>query len=105
VQYQLPINIAILDNHFLGMVRQWQELFNNKRYSQVELPDTPDFVKLAEAYGAEGYRVKRVEDIRPTLEKAIASPKPVVIDFVVAREENVFPMVPAGGVLTKMIGG
>lgn len=105
IQYGLPINIAILNNRFLGMVRQWQELFHGKRYSQTELADTPDFVKLAEAYGAEGYRVRRMEEVRPTLERAISSPKPVIIDFVIDREENVFPMVPPGESLTKMMGG
>lgn len=105
VQFQLPINIAILNNRYLGMVRQWQELFYEKRYSQTDLTGAPDFVKLAEAYGAEGIRVTRVEEVRPVLERAIASPKPVVIDFVIAREENVFPMVPPGGSLTKMLGG
>jgi len=104
VQYNLPINVAILNNRFLGMVRQWQELFNNKRYSQTEFPDIPDFVKLAEAYGAAGMRVTRPEEVRPALERAIATPKPVIIDFVIAREENVFPMVPAGESLTKMVG-
>lgn len=105
VQFRLPINIAILNNRYLGMVRQWQELFHGRRYSQTDLADTPDFVKLAEAYGAEGIRVTRAEEVRPALERAIASPKPVVIDFVIAREENVFPMVPPGESLTKMLGG
>jgi len=105
VQFQLPINIAILNNRYLGMVRQWQELFHGKRYSQTDLVETPDFVKLAEAYGAVGIRVTRDEEMRPALERAIASPKPVVIDFVVAREENVFPMVPPGEPITKMLGG
>lgn len=105
VQFRLPINIAILNNRYLGMVRQWQELFHGRRYSQTDLADTPDFVKLAEAYGAEGIRVTRAEEVRPALEQAIASPKPVVIDFVIAREENVFPMVPPGESLTKMLGG
>jgi len=103
VNYELPINVAILDNGVLGMVRQWQELFYNRRYSQTELSN-PDFVKLAEAYGAEGIRVTKPIEVAPALEQAIRSSKPVMIDFVVDREENVMPMVPPGGSLGKMLG-
>ena len=106
VAYNLPVKVAILNNGYLGMVRQWQELMWNRRYSQTDLNvGTPDFVKLAEAYGALGLRVTHPEEVRPALEQAIATPKPVVIDFVVAREENVFPFVPPGEPLTKMVGG
>jgi len=106
VAYQLPIKIAILNNGYLGMVRQWQQLFYGNRYSQTDLMAVnPDFVKLAEAYGAVGLRVERPEEVRPVLEKAIATPGPVLIDFVVDREENVFPMVPPGGSLENMMGG
>ncbi|MGD0153590.1 MAG: biosynthetic-type acetolactate synthase large subunit [Thermacetogeniaceae bacterium] len=106
VQYKLPIKVAIINNGYLGMVRQWQELMWNHRYSQTDINvGTPDFVKLAEAYGAVGLRATRPEEVRPVLEQAIATPKTVVIDFVVAREENVFPFVPPGAPLTKMIGG
>jgi acetolactate synthase-1/2/3 large subunit len=106
VSYGLPINVAILNNGYLGMVRQWQELMFDRRYSQTDIKvGTPDFVKLAEAYGALGLRVTRAEDVRPALEQAIATPKTVVIDFVVAREENVYPFVPPGEPLTKMLGG
>ena len=106
VAYNLPVKVAILNNCYLGMVRQWQELMWNRRYSQTDLNvGTPDFVKLAEAYGALGLRATRPEEVRPALEQAIATPKPVVIDFVVAREENVFPFVPPGQPLTKMVGG
>jgi acetolactate synthase-1/2/3 large subunit len=106
VAYNLPVKVAILNNGYLGMVRQWQELMWNRRYSQTDLNvGTPDFVKLAEAYGALGLRATRPEEVRPALEQAIATPKPVVIDFVVAREENVFPFVPPGQPLTKMVGG
>jgi acetolactate synthase-1/2/3 large subunit len=106
VAYQLPIKIAILNNGFLGMVRQWQHLFYGGRYSQTDLMAVnPDFVKLAEAYGATGYRVDKPEEVRPILEKAINTPGPVLIDFVVDREENVFPMVPPGGSLENMMGG
>jgi len=105
VHYQLPVKVAILNNRYLGMVRQWQELFHEKRYSNTDLADTPDFVKLAEAFGAEGIRVTRTEEVRPALERALATPGPFVIDFMIAREENVFPMVPPGEPLTKMLGG
>lgn len=103
VNYELPINVAIMDNGFLGMVRQWQELFYNRRYSQTELSN-PDFVKLAEAYGAEGIRVTKRAEVAPALEQAIRSSKPVMIDFIVEREENVMPMVPPGESLNKMLG-
>ncbi len=103
VNYNLPINIAIINNGYLGMVRQWQELFYNRRYSQSELIN-PDFVKLAEAYGAEGIRVTTRDGVAPAIERAIRSGKPVMIDFVVDREDNVFPMVPPGGSLNKMLG-
>jgi acetolactate synthase-1/2/3 large subunit len=106
VSCNLPVKVAILNNSYLGMVRQWQELMWNRRYSQTDLNvGTPDFVKLAEAYGALGLRATRPEEVRPVLEQAIATPKPVLIDFVVAREENVFPFVPPGQPLTKMVGG
>lgn len=103
VNYGLPVNVAILNNGFLGMVRQWQELFWNRRYSHTELFN-PDFVKLAEAYGAEGLRVEKHSQLAPALEQAIASSKPVMMDFVIEREENVLPMVPPGGTLNNMLG-
>lgn len=106
VTYKLPIKIAILNNGYLGMVRQWQELFYGHRYSQTDLAGaSPDFVKLAEAYGAAGIRVTRPEEVRPALEKAIAIQGPVIIDFVVDREENVFPMIPPGGSINDMLWG
>lgn len=103
VNYELPINIAVMDNGFLGMVRQWQELFYDRRYSHTKLFN-PDFVKLAEAYGAEGFRVTKRAEIGPVLEQAIRSNKPVMIDFMVESEENVLPMVPPGGSISKMLG-
>ncbi|MFH1097543.1 MAG: biosynthetic-type acetolactate synthase large subunit [Candidatus Desantisbacteria bacterium] len=105
IQYNLPVNVAILNNHNLGMVRQWQELFFNKRYSYTSMTVQPDFVKVAEAYGAEGIRVETEEEVVPALKRAISSKKPVVLDFWVEEEENVFPMVPAGASLTQMIEG
>ncbi|MCR4419580.1 MAG: biosynthetic-type acetolactate synthase large subunit [Clostridia bacterium] len=105
-QYQLPIKICLLNNGYLGMVRQWQELFYEHRYSQVDISQGgPDYVKLAEAYGITARRVTRPEEVRPALEAALSEPKPYLLDFVVDREENVFPMVPPGGSLDQMLGG
>ncbi|MBM4044703.1 MAG: biosynthetic-type acetolactate synthase large subunit [Planctomycetes bacterium] len=105
VVHKLPVRVAILNNGFLGMVRQWQELFYKKRYSHTRLNGNPDFVKVAEAYGATGLRVTKKEDVRPTIEKALKTPGPVIMDFHVDPEENVFPMVPAGQAIHRMIGG
>ena len=103
VQYQLPIKVAILNNGYFGMVRQWQEFFYEKRYASSSLEGiSPDFVKLAEAYGAIGLRATKPEEVVPTLKKAFSIPKPVIIDFVIDREENVYPMVPAGEALNQM---
>jgi acetolactate synthase I/II/III large subunit len=103
VQYQLPIKIAILNNGYLGMVRQWQEFFYGKRYASSCLEGiSPDFVKLAEAYGAVGLRATKPEEVVPILKKAFSISKPVIIDFVVDPEENVYPMVPAGEPLNQM---
>ncbi len=105
VHHKLPVKIAILNNGYLGMVRQWQELFYNKRYSQTRLSNNPDFVKIAEAYGAKGFMVDNKKDVRPTIDEALSIKGPVVMDFRVAQEENVFPMVPAGQAINRMIGG
>ena len=105
VSRNIPVKIAILNNSYLGMVRQWQELFYDKRYSQTCLKDNPDFVKVAEAYGAKGIRVTKKEQVRPALKKAIKTSGPVVLDFIIEPEENVFPMVPADSAINRMIGG
>jgi len=105
VQDKLPVKVCILNNGYLGMVRQWQELFYKKRYSGTVLTGNPDFVKVAEAYGARGVRVTRPEEVRPALEKAFADPHVWVLDFAIEPEENVFPMVPAGEAIDRMIGG
>jgi len=103
VQYRLPVKVVILNNGCLGMVRQWQEFFYGKRYASSSLEGvSPDFVKLAEAYGAVGLRAIRPEEVVPVLKKAFSIPEPVVIDFVVDPEENVYPMVPAGEPLNQM---
>ncbi len=104
VQNKLPVKIAILNNGYLGMVRQWQELFYHKRYSHTPMQN-PDFVKLAEAYGARGMRITKKEDVAAAIKEALATPNVVVMDFVIEPEENVFPMVPAGEALNRMLGG
>jgi acetolactate synthase-1/2/3 large subunit len=103
VQYQLPVKIAILNNHSLGMVRQWQELFYQKRYSHSTFAAHPDFVKLAEAYGAVGLRATKPEEVVPVIKKALATPRTVIMEFVVESEEGVYPIVPAGAPINEMI--
>ena len=101
-----PVKIVILNNSCLGMVRQWQELFYKKRYSYTKLClDTPDFVKLAESYGAVGMRITKKKDVRKAIDKALKIKNTVIMDFRVEQEENVFPMVPAGEAINKMISG
>ena len=104
VESKINVKVAILNNGYLGMVRQWQELFFKKRYSGVKLY-SPDFVKLAESYGAVGILVMKKEEVRPAIEKALSLDNTVFMDFRIEPEENVFPMVPAGGALNRMIEG
>ena len=104
VANKINVKVAILNNGYLGMVRQWQELFYKKRYSYTTMTN-PDFVKLAESYGAVGIRVTKKEDVRKAIEKAMSIDNVVFIDFKVEEEENVFPMVPAGEALNRMIEG
>jgi acetolactate synthase-1/2/3 large subunit len=101
---KIHVKVAILNNGYLGMVRQWQELFYKKRYSFTTLYN-PDFVKLAESYGAAGIRVTKKEEVRPAIEKAISIDNTVFLDFHIEPEENVYPMVPAGEAIDRMIGG
>lgn len=104
VAERLPIKIAIIHNTYLGMVRQWQQLFWRGRYSGTPLQSLPDFVKVAEAFGAVGMSVKKPEEVRPALESSLAVKNgPCVMDFWVTAEENVFPMVPAGGALDEVM--
>jgi len=123
VHNNLPVKVAILNNQYLGMVRQWQGLFYQKNYAYTCLAQNvncdrecndprkdcpayvPDFVKLAEAYGAVGMRIERPEDVRDAIEEAIRTPKTVFMDFRVEKEENVWPMVPAGAPISRMIDG
>jgi acetolactate synthase I/II/III large subunit len=105
VQFNLPVKIVILNNGFLGMVRQWQEMFYGKRYSQTDMSYAPDFVKLAEAYGAVGLRCTSPAEVKNTLKKGLETPGTVVMDFQVEPEEGVFPMVKPGFPLTEMTLG
>ena len=103
VQYKLPVKIVILNNGFLGMVRQWQELFYGKRYAATCMDCAPDFVKLAEAYGAAGLRAEKPAEVEAVLAEGLAINGPVIMDFSVEAEEGVYPMVPAGAPITEML--
>jgi acetolactate synthase-1/2/3 large subunit len=120
VEHDLPVKVVILNNGYLGMVRQWQEMFYKKEYSASRLGQTgrgaiehmpgnrrdiylPDFVKLAEAHGAAGIRVTRKKEMASALKKALALKQPVVMECVVKPDENVYPMVPPGASLMEMV--
>jgi acetolactate synthase-1/2/3 large subunit len=103
VQYGLPVKVVIMNNGYLGMVRQWQEMFYDRAYSEVDLSVSPDFVKLAEAYGAAGFRAAHPEELRDVLAAGLAHKGVAVIDVLVTKEENVFPIVPAGANSRDMI--
>jgi acetolactate synthase I/II/III large subunit len=103
VQYDIPVKILIMNNGYLGMVRQWQEMFYDRTYSEVDISVAPDFVKLAEAYGAAGFRARTPEELSSVLRAALEHKGVAVVDIVVSKEENVFPMVPAGANARDMI--
>jgi len=103
VQYGIPAKVFLLNNATLGMVRQWQDLFMDRRFSEVDLLASPDYVKLAEAFGASGLRVTERDDLRPAIRKMIETPGPFILDVVVDPDELVFPMVPAGAATKDMI--
>ena len=103
VQNRLPVKIVILNNNFLGMVRQWQELFFDKRYSQTCLDLPIDFIKLAEAFGASGFQATKPDEVESVIRQGFGTPGPVIMEFKVAREEKVLPMVPGGASLTEMV--
>ena len=103
IQYGLPVKVVILNNRYLGMVRQWQELFYDKRYACTDMAYAPDFVKLAEAFGALGLRATTPDQVESVLIQGLASPQAAIMDFWVDREECVYPMVPAGAPLTEML--
>jgi len=103
VQYNLPVKVMIINNGFLGMVRQWQSLFYKGRYSHTSMAVSPDFVKLAEAYGAHGIRVENSSDVEDAIHQALSIKGPVFVDFKVEPEEDVYPMVPAGAPINNML--
>jgi len=103
VQYRSNLKIIVMNNNSLGMVRQWQQIFYDRNYSHVDMEWTPDFVKLAEAYGAKGLRARHPAELRTVLEKGLSTPGVVVMDIVVEIEENVFPMIPPGGGIAEMV--
>ena len=105
VQYNLPIKIFILNNEYLGMVRQWQELLHDRRYSHSYSDSLPDFVKLAEAYGGAGFRATKPDELDDAIREMIAVDKPVLFDCCVTQEENVFPMIPSGAAHNEMLLG
>jgi acetolactate synthase-1/2/3 large subunit len=102
VQYNVDIKVVILNNYFLGMVRQWQERFYDERYSYSAM-SVPNFVMLAEAYGAHGFRIEKSKDLAKTMKEAFATPGPVLIDVVIPKEEAVMPMIPPGGSMSEML--
>ena len=103
VQSCLPVKVVILNNGYMGMVRQWQELFYDKRYVCTTMDCAPDFVKLAEAYGAVGLRATKPAEVESVLSEGLSIAKPVIMDFIVEKEEGVYPMVPAGAAITEML--
>ena len=103
VQYHVPVKVVILNNHYLGMVRQWQEKFYEERYSHSYMDAMPDFVKLAEAYGAKGFRAEKSSELSATLRAAFAEAGPVLVEVVIPKSEGVFPMVPAGSAMHEML--
>lgn len=103
VTYNLPVMVVILNNSVLGMVRQWQTLFFGKRYSQTTLDRKTDYVKLAEAFGAKGIRVEKIEELEPAIKKAYEAEGPIVVEAVIDRDEKVLPMIPPGGTIRDII--
>jgi acetolactate synthase-1/2/3 large subunit len=103
VQYNLPVKVMILNNGYLGMVRQWQGLFYKKRYSHTSLAVSPDFVKLAQSYGASGIKVEEPSDVADAIRLALDTDGPVLVDFRIEPEEDVYPMVPAGAPINNML--
>ena len=104
-QYRLPVKLFILNNQYMGMVRQWQELLHGSRYSESYSDSLPDFVKLADAYSAEGYVIEKLDDLDSTIQKMIDSPKAVIVDCRVDSKENCFPMIPSGAAHNEMLLG
>ena len=103
-EYNLPVKIFIINNSYLGMVRQWQELFNDRRYSSVDLSYNPDFIKIGEAYGIESIQLKTKKDLKKHLKKILESDEAVLVECIVEKEENVYPMIPAGKDVSCIVG-
>jgi len=104
VTEKIPVKVFIMNNGYLGMVRQWQELFWDRRYSSVDMGSSPDWVALAEAFGATGMRIEDKAELREGMDAALATDGPVVCDVRVSREENCYPMIPAGQAARDMVG-
>jgi len=102
VQERIPVKLAVFNNGYLGMVRQWQQFFHGKRYSATPIW-SPDYVKLAAAYGIPGWRVERAGELEPVLARASVAEGPVLVEFVIEQEANVFPMIPPGATLSEPI--
>lgn len=103
--HNIPVKIVVINNQVLGMVRQWQEIIYDNRYSHIDLAGSPDFVKLAEAYGVKGLRATNKAEAQQVWKEAMETPGPVLIDFVVRKGENVYPMVTQGNTIDQMIMG
>jgi acetolactate synthase-1/2/3 large subunit len=103
--HNIPVKIVVLNNTVLGMVRQWQEIIYDERYSHIDLAGSPDFVKLAEAYGVKGLRATTPDEARKVWQEALDTPGPVLVEFVIPKFENVYPMVTQGNTLDDMILG
>ena len=103
-EYKLPVKIFIINNSYLGMVRQWQELFNDRRYSSVDLSYNPDFIKIGEAYGIKSIQLKTKKDLKKHLKKILESDEAVLVECIVEKEENVYPMIPAGKDVSYIVG-
>ena len=104
VHHEIPVKIFLMNNGYFGMVRQWQELFWDGRYSSVEMGPSPDWVKLADAFGATGMRVEDAGEVEGAMRDALATEGPVLLDVRVTREENCYPMIPAGAAARDMVG-
>lgn len=104
VSHEIPVKIFLMNNGYMGMVRQWQELFWDGRYSAVEMGSSPDWVKLAEAFGATGMRCSEKDGLGDAMKAAIETDGPVLLDIPVTKEENCYPMIPAGAAARDMVG-
>jgi acetolactate synthase-1/2/3 large subunit len=104
VNHEIPVKVFLMNNGYMGMVRQWQELFWDGRYKSVEMGPSPDWVKLAEAFGMRGMRVTQHDEVDDAMSEALADEGPVLLDVQVTKEENCYPMIPAGAAARDMVG-